>query len=333
MKQIAVLAFLLSACATSVPFPDPAEPAFVGPMQTRIMEVETETVATAQAVLPTATFEFEPQPQRTNWLLLGGDYRAHREGTGYGNKTDVIVLVSILETDPIDIAVVQFPRNLYVPVEGMDDQWLFGVWGREGWQGLHQYFQRVFGVSLQGIHYTNMDSFVQIIDEMDGVNIVLGTHSWEGGEVVGLIENASGAETLTYLRDNENNWERGTYDAEQRVFKVLAALWGRGSTFLLEDPAAAANIVYSQWGDLFQTDLANLEQLYWLFTLGWKVKNNEYEIRWIQLEEPYIVRGDTPILQDEKPIRGMIPDPADIPDLLKAWMRECVFDQRCEADT
>ena len=304
MKQIAVLAFLLSACATSVPFPDPAEPAFVGPLQTQITEVETETVATAQAVLPTATFEFEPQPQRTNWLLLGGDYRAHREGTGYGNKTDVIVLVSILETDPMDIAVVQFPRNLYVPIEGMDDQWLFGVWGREGWQGLHQYFQRAFGISLQGIHYINMDSFERLVDDLDGVN------------------GMDGAETLAYLRDNENNWERGTYDAEQRVFKVLAALWDRGSTFLLSDPVAAANIVYSQWGDLFQTDLANLEQLYWLFTLGWKVRNNDYAIRWIQLEEPYIIRGDTPIIQDEQPMRGMIADP--VTDL-KVWM-ECNLD-------
>lgn len=325
MKQVVVLAFLLSACATSVPFPDPAEPAFVGPMQTQIMEVETETVATAQAVLPTATFEFEPQPQRTNWLLLGGDYRAHREGTGYGNKTDVIVLVSILETDPIDIVVVQFPRNLYVPVEGMDDQWLFGVWGREGWQGLHQYFQRVFGVSLQGIHYTNMDSFVQIVDELGEIRVSDAGGAYQLG----------GEDALSYLRDNENNWGMGSYDAQERVFKVLAALWDRGSTFLLEDPVATANIVYSQWGDLFQTDLANLEQLYWLFTLGWKVKNNDYGIRWIQLEEPYIIRGDTPIVQNEQPMRGMIENPFDVDpraDSLDAWMKNCVFAQICEAD-
>ena len=130
MKKLLIVFGLFAASCNPVSFPDPAEPPFIEPMQTRIMEIETETVATDQAVLPTATFEFEPQPQRTNWLLLGGDYRAHREGTGYGNKTDVIVLVSILETDPIDIVVVQFPRTLYVPVEGMDDQWLSGVWGR-----------------------------------------------------------------------------------------------------------------------------------------------------------------------------------------------------------
>ncbi len=317
MKKLIIgLAFVLFAC-NSVSSPDPEEPAFVGPMQTRIMEVETETVATAQAVLPTATFEFEPQPQRTNWLLLGGDYRAHREGTGYGNKTDVIVLVSILETDPIDIVAVQFPRNLYVPVDGMDDQWLFGVWGREGWQGLHQYFQRVFGVSLQGIHYIHMDSFERLVNDLGGV--------------YGM----DGAETLAYLRDNENNWELGSYDTGQRVFEVLSGLWDRSSTFLLEDPVATTNIVYSQWGDLFQTDLANLEQLYWLFTLGWKVKNNDYEIRWIQLEEPYIIRGDTPIIQDEQPMRGMIENPFDVDpraDSLDAWMKNCVFAQVCEAD-
>ncbi len=315
MKKLIIgLAFILFAC-NSVSSPDPEEPAFVGPTQTRIVEVETETVAMDQTVLPTATFEFEPQPQRTNWLLLGGDYRAHREGTGWGNRTDVIVLVSVLETDPMQITVVQFPRNLYVPVEGMDDQWLFGVWDREGWQGLHQYFQRVFGVSLQGIHYINMDSFVKVVDEMGGIRVQV---------VPTGFQPMTGAESLVYLRDNENNWELGSYDAGQRVFKVLAALWGRGSTFLLEDPVAAANIVYSQWGDLFQTDLANLEQLYWLFTLGWKVKNNDYEIRWIQLEEPYIIRGDTPIIQNEQPMRGMV-SAMDPP--LNVWLSACVFEE------
>ncbi len=152
------------------------------------MEAETERAAPTAfpTTLPTATFE--PVFQRTNWLLLGGDYRAHREGTDFGNKTDVIVLVSILETDPMDIAIVQFPRNLYLPIEGMNDQWLFAVWGREGWQGLHNYFQRAFGISLQGIHYVNMDSFEKVVDELG----------------------MDGTETLAYLRDNENHCEHGS---------------------------------------------------------------------------------------------------------------------------
>ncbi len=304
MKKLLIALGLFFASCTSVPFLDPEEPAFIAPMQTEIMEAETERAA--PTIIPTPT-EFVPEPERTNWLILGGDYRAHRGVSG--NKTDVIVLISILETDPIDIAVIQFPRNLYLPIEGMEDQWLFAVWSREGWQGLHTYFQRALGISLQGIHFIHMDNFEKVVDDLGGVN------------------GMSGSETLSYLRDNTNNWELGSYDAGQRVFKVLSALWERGSTFFLSDPVAAANIVYSQWGDLFETDLSNIQQLYWLFRLGWKVKNSDYEIRWIQLEEPFIVRGDTPIIQDEKPMRGMIAT-LDLSD----WFRDCVFDQVCEAD-
>jgi hypothetical protein len=196
----------------------------------------------------------------------------------------------------MQITVVQFPRNLYAPFS-YGDTWLFAVWDEYGWQGLHQYFQEVFEVTLQGVHYINMDGFVQIVDDFG----------------------MDGTKTLAYLRDNENNWELGSYDAEQRVFNVLIDLWGVGSTYFLEDPIAATNVVYSRWGDLFESDLGSIEQLYWLFNLGWKVRNAEWDWRMIQLEEPVLVRGVTPIMQDEKPMRGMIADTD-----LREWMRETI---------
>ncbi|KKL10549.1 hypothetical protein LCGC14_2554690, partial [marine sediment metagenome] len=111
MKILLIALGLFCASCNSASFPDPEEPAFIGPLQTEIMEIETEEAIPTPVPTPT----LEPVFERTNWLLLGGDYRAHRENTDFGNKTDVIVLVSILETDPMDIAVVQFPRNLYLP--------------------------------------------------------------------------------------------------------------------------------------------------------------------------------------------------------------------------
>lgn len=312
-------------CASCVSTPTPV---YVGPIATQMMEgIETaraeEKEEKEETFIPISSATPEPVFERTNWLLLGGDYRAHREGTGWGNKTDVIVMVSVLETDPMQITVVQFPRNLYAPFS-MGDVWLFGVWDEYGWQGLHQYFQEVFGVTLQGVHYIDMDGFVQIVDDL-------------GGLVPWGIDNMdhSGEGMLAYLRDNENNWELGSYDAGNRVFGVLIALVNRTVEFFLEDPVATANIVYSQWGDLFQTDLSNIEQLYWLFDLGWRVRNADRQDRFIQLEEPIIERGDTPIMQGDQTTRGMvagrdwaIPDgPAGLSDnqILTFWMRNCIL--------
>lgn len=288
MKTILVLGLLLTACVARTP--DVSVDTL--PDIPLVSNVQPPVPTPYPTLEPTATFK--PAIERTNWLLLGGDYRAHREGTGWGNKTDVIVLVSVLETDPMQITVVQFPRNLYAPFS-YGDVWLFGVWDAYGWQGLHQYFQEVFGVSLQGIHYINMDGFVQIVDEFG----------------------MDGEKTLAYLRDNENNWERGSYDAEQRVFNVLVDLWGFGRAYFLDDPIVATNAVYSRWGDLFESDLGNIEQLYWLFRLGWRVRNAEWDWQMVQLERPVIIRGDTPIVQNELPMRGMVADTD-----LKVWMSE-----------
>lgn len=246
--------------------------------------------------------------QRSNWLLLGGDYRAHREGTGWGDKTDLMILVSVLETDPLNLVAVQFPRNLYVPVPGMDDQWLFAVWGREGWAGLHRYFRSVFDIELNGIFYTDMDRFEALIDDLGGISPA-GSH-------------LTGAEALAYLRDNDNNWYRGSYDVEQRGFRVLEAIWSRGFEYVRSDPVEATSFALARWGPLFETDLASIRDYYGLAELAYRLKTTEQVVRFIQLEEPYIARGDTPL-----EVRGMVPT-VD----LGLWMIDCVFDQICEAD-
>ena len=323
MKYLAVwLGLILASCVTPT-----ARPPFFVTVETILATRTAEVEAGISTPVPTLAPGCEahcldgecdvvcqaegPFEQRTNWLLLGGDYRAHREGTRWGTKTDVIVLVSVLETDPIQITVVQFPRNLYAP-SSLGDVWLFGIYDEFGWQGLHKYFFEVFGVTLQGIHYINMDNFERLIDDLGGLRV-----SDNGGAY-----QFDGAGALSYLRDNENNWGMGSYDAGERVFQVLDALRWRSIVYFLEDPVAATNAL-AGWFDLFDTDLSNIRQLYWLFELGWRVRSQGYETAFIQLEEPVIIRGDTPIVQNEQPMRGMIADQD-----LRDWIR-CALEIEC----
>ena len=90
------------------------------------------------------------------------------------------------------------------------------------------------------------------------------------------------------------------------------------------DPIAAVDLIFSDWGDLIETDLADIRQWYAAAEIGVRVVADEQRnVRWIQLEEPYIVRGDTPL-----EVRGMVPNEMHLHD----WMQDCVFDQECEAD-
>ena len=300
MRKLIVIPLLLAVTACSGP---PSTEAPTSPPQAPSpTEVEPPTPANP-TTKPAPSATAEAAPQRTNWLLLGGDYRTHRLGTGWGNKTDVIVLVSVLETDPAKITVVQFPRNLYVPVNSMDDQWLFGVWDNEGWQGLHYYFQEVFDVPLQGIFYINMDNFITLVDDLGG----------------------DGEDKLAFLRDNENNWDRGSYDYEQRVFSVTAWLYDAVRDRFFDDPYAAMDLMLDTFGNLIESDLSNVKQYYWLAETASKILRTEKDYRWVQLEEPYIIRGDTPIMQNEQPVRGMIADTD-----LKEWMETCAFGNSCD---
>jgi hypothetical protein len=329
MKRNLLLCILLLAiagCRSAVVTSSPDTPAAPAPQTPEQAERETNTPEpTAQASpVPSPT----DVPQRTSWLVLGGDNRAHRHGTGWGDKTDVMLLVSILETNPIDVVVVQFPRNLYVPWPGHDDVWMFSIYRSLGAQGLRQYVADVFGLVTQGLFYVDMDGFVSIVDD-------LGT---AGYPLVAGGRKLNGLQALAYLRDNDNNWNHGSYDAGQRVFGVFEGLVIGATSYLSDDPIIAVDQAVSEWGGIVETD-QNVLQMYFLARVGVKLLREDYQVRWVQLEEPWLMRGPTPIVQNEKPMRGMI---ANVPSgqesssaprqVLSQWMLECVLEQTCEAD-
>lgn len=245
-----------------------------------------------QDVIPVEIPKKQPA-DRYNFLLLGGDYRSHRQ-TG-GDKTDVMLLVSVLMEEPTKITVVQFPRNLYVPVEAMEDQWLFHVYSREGFVGLHYYLQQVFAIDLHGIFHVNMDGFVSLVDGLGGL--------WLNGVM-------DGEQTLEYLRDNANNWDYGVYDAGGRQFKVLVALAEKVKTRFSEDALTTAKDLWGAYGNLLETDLSTFEQIHYLAELAWTIATKEYIVESVRLAEPTVVRGDTPL-----EVRGLVPN-----EDLARWM-------------
>ncbi len=283
MKRILLLALLCSACVVAVV-----------PPATLPVIIASSNPTSTQDVIPVET----PKKQRAdryNFLLLGGDYRSHRQGTNFGDKTDVILLVSILMEEPTKITAVQLPRNLYVPVEAMEDQWLFHIYSREGFVGLHYYFQQVFDIDLHGIFYVNMDGFVSLVDGLGGLWI---------NEVMG------GEQTLSYLRDNANNWDYGVYDAGGRQFKVLYALAEKVKTRFHEDALTTAKDLWGAYGNLLETDLSTFEQIHYLAELAWTIATKEYIVESVRLAEPVVVRGETPL-----EVRGLVPN-----ENLKSWM-------------
>lgn len=242
------------------------------------------------------------QPEKIeqyNFLLLGGDWREHRRFTQWGRKTDVMLLVQIKMEDPVQFRVIQFPRNLYHPVDSFPDMWLFSIYGKEDFPGLHYYFQQVFDIDLQGIAYINMDNFERFVDDIGGIHYGATVHS--------------GAETLEYLRDNDNNWGCAAYDCANRQFEVLKALAERIKTQFYENAYVTTGLLIDSYGYLFDTDLSAFEQVHWLVELGWQIATSDYVITFDKVTTSGVIYNDTPLN-----VRGWT-----IPDLgkLQEWIQ------------
>lgn len=294
---VAVLGVLLVKPAPIVGI----KPQTGGPLIT-VTPTEYEVISTLP-IPPTETPLPDPPPEDPpidvyNFLLLGGDYRSHREGTGWGDKTDAMMLVSFIMSDPVKIKVIQFPRNFYTEVESFPDMWLFHVYRREGYAGLHYYFQQVFEIDLNGIAYIHMDNFIAFVDQLDGIWLDNAVRDGEG--------------VLSFLRDNDNNWGCPSYDCGDRQFRVLMALAEKVKTKFGESPLATAEKLWKGYRGIFETDLSEFEQFHWLIELGWRIAESDYRIEFLKLtESEVILYGNTPL-----EVRGWI---APNPEHLMGW--------------
>ncbi len=140
-----------------------------------------------------------------------------------------------------------------------------------------------------------MDNFVTFVDALGGL--------WLNGGM-------DGEQTLAHLRDNENNWAHGVYDVNSRQFKVLYALAEKVKTRFHEDALTTAKDLWGAYGNLFETDLSEFEQIHYLAELAWTIATKEYIVESVRLADPVVVRGETPL-----GMRGLVPN-----EDLARWM-------------
>jgi hypothetical protein len=289
---LVVFGLFLAALSSCVPN-GPGSPYISTPPQ-----MTPATIERAMATWFPATLTPTPAegPERINFLALGGDMgpgRPQLAPGGAGDKTDVMLLVSILRTDPAQITIVQFPRNLWVPQ--YRDQLLFEVYWQDGFEGIHSYFYDVFGITLQGVAYVDMPTFVKYVDDIGGVNIA--GEPW-----------MDGADLLAWLRDNDNNWKHGVYDVGMRQARALVAILDS----VYKEFSAKDFLVAWRFFSKVETDLSALQFLDAAF-VGYQSIQRGASVEFDRLAYPAIARGDIPIA----------PGRAEVATVdLREWMAE-----------
>lgn len=167
---------------------------------------------------------------RINILVLGSDMR---EGDG-GFRTDTIILVSI-DADRNRVGVVSFPRDLYVEVPVLYPAKINQVMALGGFAAMQSLFEKNFGVHVDHYLMTNFAGFVQIVDDLGGIEVQVGqalTDSCDLPQAVdgdctvipGAVE-MNGPTALWYIRSRETTSDydrlRRTQEVGEAAFKKL----------------------------------------------------------------------------------------------------------------
>lgn len=109
-----------------------------------------------------------PKPMKdvVNILLIGV------EEIGGASNTDVMIIAS-MNTKDKSIKLTSLMRDLYVPIQGHDNNKLNSVYARGGINLLYDTIEKNFGVEMDGYALVNFETFEQIVDILDGVEITL----------------------------------------------------------------------------------------------------------------------------------------------------------------
>jgi len=260
MKPLLPIFLLLAACSVRVQ-----------PLST----VVPQAVATQQVVVeaPTPVPPTQvPEPaaaDRWNFLVLGIDKAYWRDFDPKRPHTDFMMVVSIHDLGEVaEVTLIQIPRNTYVPLPNIPDDFAFGLYSEGGLGMIEGWVEQALGLPLVGAAAMRMDDFITLVDDQGGLTIG-GTHY-------------NGLELLTWTRFDL--FERPGYDAQSKHFEVLEALADKFRELVLQNMGLVLNTI-DEYSELVETDIDRLSVLGFLFNQGLPLLQGKYSVERVRLED------------------------------------------------
>lgn len=210
---------------------------------------------------PSPTPEFTPTPTgpvksegQVDILVLGSDWRPSG-----GFRTDTILLLSIKPKSK-RVAVVSFPRDLYVNIPGYGQNRINTAFAFGGFPMLADTFEENFKVRPDHYIMTNFNGFVSIVDSLGGIEVnaaqrLSDTCSLPQRDAYGYcyagpgMVKMNGATALWYAR---SRYSSNDFSRIQRAQEVLEAIFRR---LLSLDAVSRAPELYASYRNSVETDL------------------------------------------------------------------------------
>ena len=163
---------------------------------------------------------------------MGSDYRP---SSGY--RTDVIVIVSINPKDGTATAV-SFPRDLYVTIPGKGEERINTAFTYGGFDLFNATLQENFGFQVDYYVMTNFNGFVNIVDNLGGIDVYSGSYFSDKCDLPAAVEgycsvgvgnvHMNGATALWYVRAR---YTTSDFDRTRRTQEVIMAIFNRLISF------------------------------------------------------------------------------------------------------
>jgi hypothetical protein len=135
-----------------------------------------------------------------------------------------------------------------------------------------------------------MPHFVEYVNVIGGVETSREAEGCEPGMEFGASCHFDGAQLLTWLRDNDNNWEHGVYDAGMRQHRALVAILDKVYAKFADKDLMAVFALF----DGVETDLGIMQFVDAAF-VGMQAIQHGMTIDFDRLAYPTIQRGNVPI--------------------------------------
>lgn len=255
------------AIITEVPIPSPT--ASIAIKATSTPPTIAEGLPTPPTALPTAVATIAAPPAVTNIVLAGNDVPGPQ-----GGRTDALIIVSI-NRETKKVALVSLPRDLYVYIPGwtMNRINLALPHGHGadypggGGALLADTIEYNFGLSIDHYVRVGFDTFSQIVDTLDGVEVVVNCSitdwrlkspdldpsvedNWERFTLEPGLHQMDGDLALWYARSRQstNDFDRG-----RRQQQLARAILARGVSLGLVDDVPE---LWNTFRENIETDLS-----------------------------------------------------------------------------
>jgi len=225
-----------------------------------------------------------------NFLILGSDFRAWDRARQY-EHTDAFILVNVREEeDHMLVTLMPVARELWL------DEWgiIHSVYHRFDYQGVRQMVGQEFGVFVDAIFYTELDSFTAFVNEIGGLSVTPSMDIYD--ECAGVDWELNKGETyrldglgvLCYARMRKGT-PNGYFDRQVRHAEILSSLWKQMRRDITTDPLGLINAVFA---NPFVTVWPNEE---WINLANLAIRANLWQeyiiIRVASLDNRYLVQG------------------------------------------